>query len=64
MNVYTVTSECASVKCVLEESRNSKLEYMMVGYVTVYSEHVLKPRCNAKKLQMKVSFFFLSNQPT
>jgi len=29
--VYTVTSECAAVKCVLEESRTSKLEYMMVG---------------------------------
>jgi hypothetical protein len=35
MNVYTVTSECAAVKCVLEESRTSKLEGVMVGYVTV-----------------------------
>jgi hypothetical protein len=35
MNVYTVTSKCAAVMCVLEESRTSKLEYMMVWYVTI-----------------------------
>ena len=35
MNVYTVTAECAALKCVLEESRTSKLEYMMAGYVNV-----------------------------
>jgi hypothetical protein len=35
MNVYTVILKCAAVMCVLEEFRTSKLEYMMVGYVTV-----------------------------
>jgi hypothetical protein len=35
MIVRTVTSGCVAGKCVMEESRTSKLEYVMVRYVAV-----------------------------